>query len=118
MHTRLQNAVAAIVVVVLAAVAGVGCKEPSPVSGARVLLVGDSIFAGSRATLEQELVSEGWDPVVQAQAGTTIEDWSTVIQKAVEFAHPNVVVVELGTNDCGTVACVNQIGRASCRERV
>jgi lysophospholipase L1-like esterase len=53
------------------------------------------------------LAGEGWDPVVQAQAGTTIEDWSDQIQKAVDFGHPQVVVIELGTNDCGTVACVN-----------
>ena len=108
MPTLFRRLTAALVVVALGAVALSGCKEPSPASGNRVLLVGDSIFAASRDNLQNSLRDEGWDSIVQAQAGTAIQDWVPVIQDAVETAgSPNIVVIELGTNDCGTVACVD-----------
>jgi len=99
----------ALVVVALGAVALSACKEPSPASGTRVLLVGDSIFAASRDNLKNSLTEAGWDPIVQAQAGSAIEDWVSQIPIAIGNAggSPNIVVVELGTNDCGTVACVD-----------
>lgn len=107
MHTPLHKLAVALVAVILGAVTVAGCKEPTPASGNRLLLVGDSIFALSRGTLEEVLKAEGWEPFVSATGGTTIEDWSTGIQPAVELSDPNVVVVELGTNDCGPVGCVN-----------
>ncbi len=102
-----RNLVAALVVIVLLAVTLSACKEPGPAQGNRLLLVGDSIFAGSVEALEAALIPEGWDPFFQSQAGTTIEDWAAHIQPAIDASHPDVVVIELGTNDCGTVACVN-----------
>ena len=74
-----------------------------------MLLIGDSIFAASRGNLQNSLREAGWDPTVQAQAGSAIEDW--VLQLPIAIANaggsPNIVVIELGTNDCGTVACVD-----------
>src|SRR3990172_11139528 len=102
MRTRFRTLIAAIAVVALGAVELAGCKEPSPASGNRVLLVGDSIFAASRGNLQNTFREAGWDPIVQAQAGSAIEDWVLQIPVAIANAggSPNIVVIELGTNDC------------------
>ena len=81
------------------------CRTQEPAPGNRLLLVGDSIVAGSKATTNPILTYAGWDPVVQAQAGTGIEDWANFIEQPVGKFLPDAVVVELGTNDCGTLPC-------------
>jgi GDSL-like Lipase/Acylhydrolase family len=108
-HPPFRKLTVALVVIAVGAMALASCKQPSPASGNRVLLVGDSIFAASRDHLRNSLSEAGWDPVVQAQAGSAIEDWVSQLHIAIENAggSPNLVVIELGTNDCGTVACTN-----------
>lgn len=59
------------------------------------LLVGDSILDGSAAALATPL--ESWDLTVDAEIGRTSVGGVAVIESAA--ASPDVVVIELGTND-------------------
>jgi lysophospholipase L1-like esterase len=81
------------------------CTEPSPASGNRVLIVGDSLTDQSHAPIAAALGDAGWDPIFQTYGGTTIEDWAGKLSKRVAFIRPDVVVMELGTNDCGSEGC-------------
>ena len=109
MRTPSRKAASGLLVLIVSAVSFAACKGPAPARGNRVLLVGNSIFAASRDTLTAALQADGWDPVVNAFPGTTIEFWSTDIQKGIAKEKPDIVVLELGTNDCGTVPCT-QLG--------
>ena len=72
----------------------------SAVDGNRVLLVGDSLLYGSTDQVTSALTSEGWDPVVAAVSGTSIEDWTASMAELIAVNQPDVIVIELGTNDC------------------
>jgi hypothetical protein len=67
--------------------------------GNRALLVGDSIFFQTREELDAVLTDEGWQPHVAALPATTIADWVEPLGALVEEHAPDVVVVELGTNE-------------------
>lgn len=80
-------------------------SEPVPVArGNRVLLVGDSLLWQSVTPVTAALTADGWEPTIQAAPATTIGDWSPKVARLVAETHPDVVVVELGTNNC-TEAC-------------
>jgi len=92
--------------VVLVAMLVTACSSgPEPVSGPRVLLVGDSILTGANSTVADALRARGWDPVVRALPGTKIVDWAKALPQVVAEVQPNVAVVELGTNDCPPDDC-------------
>ena len=76
------------------------CGSQQTASGTRVLLIGDSLLTHSRDAVEKVLVHDHWDPREAALPGTSIEAWATPTASLVANAKPDVVVVELGTNDC------------------
>jgi lysophospholipase L1-like esterase len=96
---------AALVAAALLALVAAACTEESPVAGNRVLIVGDSLTDQSHAPIAAALRDAGWDPVFQTFGGTTIEDWARQLSKRVAFINPDVVIMELGTNDCGSAGC-------------
>ncbi len=74
-------------------------------AGHKVLLVGDSLMNGSRAAVTFTLSQDGWDTDIEAIGGTTITYWSERIPYLVALQQPDVVVIELGTNDCAPTEC-------------
>jgi lysophospholipase L1-like esterase len=79
--------------------------EPKPVArGSKVLVVGDSLTWQSIPEVTASLEAGGWDPTIQAAPGTTIGAWADKVGKLVDEHDPDVVVVELGTNNC-TAEC-------------
>ena len=77
--------------------------EPEPVArGYKVLVVGDSLTWQSVPQVTAALQADGWDPTIQAAAGTTIGAWAGKVGTLIEEHHPDVLVVELGTNNCTT----------------
>jgi lysophospholipase L1-like esterase len=79
--------------------------EPKPVArGNKVLVVGDSLTWQSIPQVTAALRSGGWNPTIQAAPGTTIGAWAGKVGALIEQHDPDVLVVELGTNNC-TVEC-------------
>jgi lysophospholipase L1-like esterase len=76
------------------------------VRGNRVLVIGDSIMLQSRDDVQSALTAAGWQPTVFAKGGTNVAYWIGPAAALVARLHPDVVVVELGTNDCGDCAGV------------
>src|SRR5205807_3545795 len=74
-------------------------------AGPRTLIVGDSLMNESRAPVSAAVEGDGWQPDIQAQGGTTITYWSSRIRYLVLAKKPDVVVIELGTNDCAPTEC-------------
>jgi GDSL-like Lipase/Acylhydrolase family len=81
----------------------------STARGNRVLLVGDSLLWQSMPPVASALQSGGWDPTIRAAPGTTIGAWTPKMSDFVAETRPDVVVVELGTNNC-TAECPNLAG--------
>ena len=88
--------------IALAALTGCGGSD----SGARVLVIGDSITEGSRDQIAQALEADAWQPTIEARGGTTIVDWTSRSRALARFVKPEVAVVELGTNQRGDEAAV------------
>ena len=79
--------------------------EPKPVArGNKVLVVGDSLTWQSIPQVTAALQADGWDPTIQAASGTTIGAWAGKVGTLIEQHDPDVLVVELGTNNC-TAEC-------------
>jgi lysophospholipase L1-like esterase len=79
--------------------------EPKPVvRGNKVLVVGDSLTWQSIPQVTAALQAGGWDPTIQAASGTTIGAWTGKVGTLIEEHDPDVLVVELGTNNC-TAEC-------------
>ena len=79
--------------------------EPKPVArGNKVLVVGDSLTWQSAPQVTAALRADGWDPTIEAVAGTTVGTWANKVGTLVAEHDPDVVVVELGTNNC-TAEC-------------
>jgi lysophospholipase L1-like esterase len=72
---------------------------PRDVEGDRVLLVGDSIFFQTREELAAALEAAGWDPRIAAIPATTVRDWAGEVDDLLAEHQPDVVVLELGTNE-------------------
>jgi len=70
------------------------------VPGNRLLLVGDSLLWGAIPQVQRTLTADGWAPTIAATPGTKVGDWAPGLPLQVAAAHPDAVVVELGTNDC------------------
>jgi lysophospholipase L1-like esterase len=87
------------------AVVAVACTSPEPASGNRVLVVGDSLLEHAQSEVATALSNDGWQPDVAAAGGTTITQWVDRVPLAVVRNPPNVVVIELGTNDCASGSC-------------
>src|SRR5688572_14310133 len=102
--TRARRARLLLLAVVLGLVA-VACIEPQPVSGNKVLVVGDSLMNQARDEVAAALQADGWDPTIEAEGGTTIVTWSERFLLLDLSQQPNMIVIELGTNDCGTDSC-------------
>ena len=83
---------------------GDGCDPPVWPAAApdadRVLLIGDSLFRNSRASLEESLAAQGWVPTVRCW-GAKGTDWGAgQVERARELEQlPQTVVLSFGTND-------------------
>ena len=91
--------------VAVVALIAIACA-PTHATGPNVLLVGDSILNGSRSQVTDALQAAGWQPSIEAVGGTAISFWVGRLQLYVDSAQPDIVVIELGTNDCSPVQCV------------
>lgn len=100
MRARVLVLVGVIVVAAIVAFSGLGDHR-----GQKVLFVGDSITQESENELAFVLRAAGWDPVVEGHSGSAliqnrfILDWRQRLDELVPQLDPDVVVVELGTND-------------------
>lgn len=96
-----------LVPVALIGLAGVvAAVGPGSHNGESVVVAGDSLTAQSDTQINFVLTADGWRPVVQGVSGSSmgnrnaVFDWTTRINELAAL-HPSVVVIELGTNDCG-----------------
>lgn len=103
-RARATAAAAATVGLALAVLAG--C-EPTPyvgpAGGPRLALVGDSLLAAVQPAAQTRFAAEGWSDSVTGIAGFTLGDQHDTIERAVA-THPQVLVVELGSNDLRLMA--------------
>ena len=82
---------------------------------ATVVLVGDSILFGASQDVTTALQRENWTVHIDAVGGSAIlgsyavVNWPKRIEGIVKERRPDVVVVELGTNDCGCAHTANGI---------
>jgi lysophospholipase L1-like esterase len=106
-HRRRRWSIGLIAAVVVVGAVSSGCGGDKVAGGTRVLLIGDSLLTHSRDAVQKVLAHDHWDPVVAALPGTTIEGWAAPTATLVANSKPDVVVVELGTNDCIFQHCDN-----------
>jgi hypothetical protein len=92
------------VLVVTIALVGAACAERST-SGDRVLVIGDSLLDDSEAQVRDALAADGWKPLVNGIGGIPMQSWIPGAKKLATTFKPNVVVVELGTNNCAVTPC-------------
>jgi lysophospholipase L1-like esterase len=92
---------------VLVALATSACHhEPKVTKPATVLVVGDSLLYLSAEAVRTALTRKGWTPVLDPRIGSginggyTIDKWPPRVHDLVRATHPDVVIVELGTNGC------------------
>lgn len=104
-QTRNRRLVGTLVALALIAVLATSCNDPTPSTGNRLLVVGDSLTALTRNNVLSVLREAGWDTTIDAESGTSIEDWAPRLPDIVSFTHPDIVVIELGTNDCDVKGC-------------
>lgn len=104
MKTRSSRVRLLLIAVVIGLVAA-ACVDPEPVTGNRLLVVGDSLLNQSRAEVTAALAADGWDVQIQAQGGTTIVQWSERFPLLDYAERPDMIVIELGTNDCHSDSC-------------
>ncbi len=91
-------------VLLLAAVAA-ACADHTDVGGSRVLVIGDSILAASENQVRSALEADGWQATVVGIGGIPTQGWRKGAEQYVARFHPNVAVVELGTNNCAKSPC-------------
>lgn len=99
-RSRTKRPIAVFVALALLVVLATACNDPTPTTGNRLLVVGDSLTALTRNNVAAVLRDAGWDPTIDAESGTSIEDWAPRLHDILAFTQPNVVIIELGTNDC------------------
>lgn len=93
-------------IVLVAAISGCASR-PVVNAPATVVLVGDSILVGAASEVTTALKREGWTVHIDAVGGTAIMGtppivrWPQRLDALVRERRPDVVVIELGTNDCG-----------------
>ena len=61
----------------------------------------------SRDAVTETLQGDGWDVQIQAQGSTTITQWAERFPLLDYSGDPNIIVIELGTNDCSPEDCPN-----------
>jgi lysophospholipase L1-like esterase len=99
----------------IVAITGCGSSRPGVDAPATVVLVGDSILVGASQDVTTALQREHWTVHIDAVGGSAIlgsyavVNWPERIDAIVKKRRPNVVVVELGTNDCGCAHTANGI---------
>jgi len=75
-------------------------------AGQTVVVVGDSLTAAGTSEIMTVLSADGWKPIVEGVSGSSMTnrnqvfDWRDRLAAFAAFP-PDVVVIELGTNDCG-----------------
>ena len=83
--------------------------------GQTVVVAGDSLTAQAQAKITLVLAADGWIPIVEGHSGSSatnrnaVFDWPPRMTQ-LAATHPGVVVIELGTNDCGN--CGNDLDAA------
>ena len=68
-----------------------------------VFLVGDSISDGAGPTIDATFAHEGWRHYRVAISGQAVVDMRAYITSGAQLRKPDVMVIELGTNDMGGV---------------
>lgn len=100
MRTRVLVLVGLVVVAAIVGFGGLGDH-----AGQRVLCIGDSITYQSQDQVRFALGAAGWDPTIDGRSGAAIVqnrfivDWHQDLERLVPEIDPDIVVVELGTND-------------------
>lgn len=102
--------VAVIGLLVIGVIVFTGSGGQQKAKGTKVLLIGDSLLTHSKDAVQKVLVHDRWVPAIAALPGTDIEAWTTLTKTLVANSKPDVVVVELGTNDCIFKRCPNLAG--------
>jgi len=75
-------------------------RAPLVAKGNRVLLVGDSLLWQSIDPVRAALQADGWEPTVTAAPATTVGSWTSRMKTLIAENRPDVIVIELGTNNC------------------
>ena len=106
-NRRTSSRASLLAAALLVGLVAAACVNPEPVSGNKVLLVGDSLMNQSRGAVTDALTADGWDVRIQAQGSTTITQWAERFPLLDYAEDPNIIVIELGTNDCSPEDCPN-----------
>ncbi len=115
-HTTIGFATgAAAAACLLGAVALAGCGGSGyEAVKANIFVIGDSITVQSTREVKAALAAAGWHPTVQGISGSTIAGgthggWPGAARRLVQRLFPEVVVVELGTNDTAPNVCCAKV---------
>jgi hypothetical protein len=105
-HSRCAAAVAAIVIGCLGLGACATKHHDAPTQPQSLLIVGDSLLFQSIGSIRQSLAATNWKitsdarPGSRITGGVSIGSWPERIAQLAGVAHPDIAVVELGTNGC------------------